>query len=57
MNKDMLEKRIADLRKVLGQIQANGNATIGAIQECNYWLDQINNIDQKVDDSSIKEKQ
>ena len=41
MTREMLEARIAELRKVLDQIQANGNATIGAISECEYWLAQL----------------
>lgn len=38
MNKEAIEKRISELRKTLEQLQANGNAVIGAIQECEYWL-------------------
>jgi len=38
MDRAALEFRIAELRKVLEQIQANGNAAIGAISECEYWL-------------------
>ena len=38
MDKVALEKRIADLRKQLEQLQANGNAVIGAISECEHWL-------------------
>lgn len=41
MSKEDLEKRIAELRKSLEQIQANGNATLGAIAECEYWLRKI----------------
>ena len=38
MDRAALESRIAELRKALEQIQANGNATIGAILECEYWI-------------------
>lgn len=38
MDKEALEKRLAELRKSLEQVQANGNALIGAIQECEHWL-------------------
>lgn len=38
MTREMLLARIAQLRKVLEQIQANGNATFGQISECEYWL-------------------
>jgi septal ring factor EnvC (AmiA/AmiB activator) len=41
MNKAQLEKRIAELQKSLEQVQANGNALVGAIQDCNYWLKQL----------------
>lgn len=41
MNKESIEKRLAELRKLLDQTQANGNAIVGAMQECNYWLAQI----------------
>ncbi|MCR4308379.1 MAG: hypothetical protein NUV80_07560 [Candidatus Berkelbacteria bacterium] len=41
MNKEALEKRLAELHKMLEQIQANGNATLGAIGECEYWLKQL----------------
>ena len=41
MDRAALERRIAELRKVLEQIQANGNATVGAIAECEYWLAQL----------------
>lgn len=38
MNKEAIEARLAELRKSLEQIQANGNATLGAIAECERWL-------------------
>lgn len=41
MNKEALEKRLAELQALLEQITANGNATIGAINECKYWLKQL----------------
>jgi len=47
MDKDALENRIAELRKVLDQIQANGNATIGAISECEYWLAKLDAQERK----------
>ena len=40
-SKEAIEKRILDLRKILEQIHANGNATVGAIAECEYWLKQF----------------
>lgn len=41
MSKEQLEARLAELRRQLDQIQANGNATLGAIAECEYWLKQL----------------
>ncbi len=38
MDKETLEKRIAELKQMLNQVEANGNALVGAIQECEYWL-------------------
>lgn len=46
MNKELLEKRLAGLRQTLEQIQANGNATLGAIRECEYWLAEIEKAEQ-----------
>ena len=41
MTKEALEKRLAELQATLEQITANGNATMGAISECKYWLKQL----------------
>ena len=41
MDKAKLEQRLVELRASLKQVEANGNALIGAIQECEYWLIQI----------------
>jgi len=41
MTKEALEKRLAELQATLEQITANGNATMGAIRECEYWLKQL----------------
>ena len=41
MDKEALEKRLAELKNTLEQIHANGNATLGAIRECEYWLMRI----------------
>jgi hypothetical protein len=41
MDKEVIEKRISDLRSQLEQVKANGNGLIGAIAECEYWLAQI----------------
>ena len=41
MDKEKLEARLADLQQSLKQIEANGNAMLGAIEECKYWLEQF----------------
>lgn len=41
MTKEALEKRLAELQTALEQITANGNAAMGAINECRYWLKQL----------------
>lgn len=38
MDKEAIAKRLMELRKMLEQVQANGNAIAGAIAECEYWL-------------------
>jgi hypothetical protein len=41
MTKETIEKHIIELQKQLEQINANGNAVVGAIQDCNYWLAEL----------------
>jgi len=50
MNKEALEKRIAELQKELDQMQANGNAIIGAIQDCKYWLSILEKNEQPIEE-------
>jgi len=45
MDKEAIKARLVELRKDLeqeqarfNQAQANGNAIVGAIQECEHWL-------------------
>ena len=38
MSKEAIENRLTELKAALEQIQANGNATLGAIRECERWL-------------------
>ena len=47
MDKEELKKRLAELNKTLEQIQANGNATLGAIRECEYWLQRLENKEKE----------
>lgn len=46
MTKADIEQRLAELRKSLEQIQANGNALMGAINDCEYWLNRIQEAEQ-----------
>jgi len=41
MDKEKLEQRIRDLQARQEQLMADLNAVGGAIQECQYWLTQI----------------
>jgi hypothetical protein len=38
ITRDLIEARLADLRAGLVQLQANLQATQGAVQECEHWL-------------------
>jgi len=44
MDKEKLEARLVTLQKELEQIQANGNALLGAIQDCKYWLAELEKV-------------
>jgi len=41
MTREQLEKRLTELRQQLESVQANGNALLGAIADCEYWLKQL----------------
>ena len=41
MNKEVLEARIAELKKQMAAVHANYNALNGAVQDCEYWLTQL----------------
>ena len=41
MDKEAIEARLAELRKALEQVQAQGNGLVGAIQDCEYWLKKL----------------
>ena len=45
MDRATVEARLAELRKQFEQVQANGNALLGAIQDCEFWLKQIDTQD------------
>jgi len=41
MNKEQIEARLKDLQTAKDQLQSNLLAHEGAIQDCNYWLQQL----------------
>ena len=41
MTREQIEARLAQLRKELDQTYANVNAYLGAIQDCEFWLAQL----------------
>ena len=41
ITREVLEKRIQDLQAKYNQTIADANAIQGAIQDCQYWLDQL----------------
>jgi hypothetical protein len=47
MNREKLEKRKAALIAALDKLKADLIATDGAIQECDYWLKQIEAEEEK----------
>ena len=44
VNKEQLEARRAELQQGLEQQQRNAIATHGAIQECDYWIAQLEGV-------------
>jgi 3-phenylpropionate/cinnamic acid dioxygenase small subunit len=46
ITREMLQARLADLRAGHAKAAADMNATAGAIQDCEYWLAEINKSDQ-----------
>ena len=47
MGKDKLEQRIKTLTAQQDQLIADLNAVSGAIQECQYWLEQISQLTEE----------
>jgi lipid II:glycine glycyltransferase (peptidoglycan interpeptide bridge formation enzyme) len=41
MTHEQIEVRLAELNKELQQLTANANAVNGAIQDCEFWLAQL----------------
>ena len=47
MTKEQILARIEELKAQAEQLKANLNAVGGAIQDCEYWLEQINEPEVK----------
>ena len=41
ITKEMLQARAAELQKEAERLRAELNATIGAVQDCGFWLAQL----------------
>lgn len=41
MNKEIIEKRLAEIQKAIDQHMANLNMMMGGKEECLYWLKQL----------------
>jgi vacuolar-type H+-ATPase subunit E/Vma4 len=46
MGKEEVEKRMVELQNALKRVEAQGNALVGAIQECEYWLKKLEEPEQ-----------
>ena len=47
MDKEKIQARLAELKQQLERVTADGNAIVGAIQDCEYWLAQIEQEESK----------
>lgn len=45
MNKEAIEARLAGLRADLAKVQGTFAAIQGAIQDCEYWLEQLDSTE------------
>ena len=49
MDKEKLEAHLVELQQNLKQTEANGNALLGAIEECKYWLSQVEQEEKEME--------
>lgn len=47
ITKAMIEQRLADYRKDLANLQATVNAISGAVQDCEFWLAELEKKSEK----------
>ena len=45
--REQLEARLAQLKEGVVQAQANLQVTIGAMQECQFWLEQMDEVEPR----------
>ena len=45
VTKEVVQERLEALKKQAEKLQADLNATVGAVQDCNYWLAQLEKPD------------
>lgn len=50
MTKDQIQARIEELMKIGKQAESTVHAVNGALQECNYWLEQIKKSEETVNE-------
>ena len=49
MTAEQILERIKELKQRADQLQADLNAVGGALQDCEYWLDQVSKQEQQHD--------
>ena len=47
ITKELIQLRSAQLQKQAEKLQSDLNATIGAIQDCNFWLAQLDKSEEE----------
>ena len=47
ISKEIIEKRKADLIQGMEQKRAEMNAMVGAIQDCDYWISQLEHEEEE----------
>lgn len=56
MDKESVKERLSALRAEFDKVQAQGNALGGAIQDCEYWLKQIELKDAEKDEIEVSQQ-
>ena len=56
VTREMLDAKMAEYREMATQIQQNLSAMIGAMQDIEYWLEQIDEQEADVPDKESEEE-